>query len=45
VVVPRGIDLDEMQIGTPVEVYFHRADEGVAVPFWSLRARAQENAS
>jgi hypothetical protein len=23
-----------MQIGTPVEVYFIQADEGVAVPFW-----------
>ena len=29
-----GIDPDEMQIGTPVEVYFVQADEGVAVPFW-----------
>jgi hypothetical protein len=26
--------LDDMQIGTPVEVYFVQADDGVAVPFW-----------
>ena len=29
-----GVDPDDMQIGTPVEVYFVQADEGVAVPFW-----------
>jgi uncharacterized protein len=32
-----GIDADDMQIGTPVEVYFVQAEEGVAVPFWRLR--------
>ena len=29
-----GTDPDEMQIGTPVEVYFVQAGEAVAVPFW-----------
>jgi uncharacterized protein len=29
-----GIDPSEMQIGTPVEVYFVQADDGVTVPFW-----------
>ena len=31
-----GVDPDDMQIGTPVEIYFVQADEGVAVPLWRL---------
>ena len=33
-----GCDPDDVRIGTPVEVYFVPADEGVAVPFWRPRA-------
>ena len=37
-----GIDPDDTQIGSPVEVYFVQADEGVAVPFWRAVAKQSD---